>query len=650
MNPGEPVSKSEKVNTTVQFLRKLDDKVLENDTRIRKYLLSKHGLTKAEVDEAFRIHRSSLDNEKASRLAEERQEGERQISSTNDGVRPEIIETSSDNGRNSLWFLSAGKKIEGQELLRKFLENEVNYNKVLECLQFDYHFPLLEMASENKCEMTRKEVEEIYKLLPVLTSFHKDTFYTNLNKGTDIAKTFLQNFKKFEIYVDYMIDCSATVKKMRLYCRDKKFHKCLGVIKSKSKCPDDEMIDLILEPLDRITDYRDFLNSLVKLADERHAEAYQLITKAERRIGRVADYIEKYKYGIHNRSEMNKVQRFLGKQCDIFFSNRRIVRRGLMIRRTSGWMGRNKWSIFFLFSDILLWTTKSGELQNLVMLKNCEVAESDAAVNPELKLKVVSTGMKKKIINCECGTQRQRMDWFEAIKKTISSAKDKAKQEKPSGEKKEGIPGEGTCESPNPIKPPLLTGCNKVYRINSRRSSEIRLGDYVIPSKPETSVSEQSYDERYEYSKNFPIIKGYKDLEPFEPIGDTISVSEYDNSHYGSDDVKGESRAESLSPFRRKVTGHEYGDKRSDFKIQRAKMMQKQPKERLMRHTGNENGRDQGDDGSDESSSTIEKPHHRSSSSIIRRPSMGTKTDEAVVKTRLKEIPNITIRLDNFEH
>jgi len=643
MNPGEPVSKSEKVNTTVQFLRKLDDKVLENDTRIRKYLLSKHGLTKAEVDEAFRIHRSSLDNEKASRLAEERQEGERQISSTNDGVRPEIIETSSDNGRNSLWFLSAGKKIEGQELLRKFLENEVNYNKVLECLQFDYHFPLLEMASENKCEMTRKEVEEIYKLLPVLTSFHKDTFYTNLNKGTDIAKTFLQNFKKFEIYVDYMIDCSATVKKMRLYCRDKKFHKCLGVIKSKSKCPDDEMIDLILEPLDRMTDYKDFLNSLVKFADERHAEAYQLITKAARRIGRVADYIEKYKYGILNRSEMNKVQQLLGKQCDIFVPNRRIVRRGLMIRRTSGWMARNKWYIFFLFSDMLLWTTKSGELQNLVLLKNCEVMESDAAVNPHRKLKVVSIGERNKILNCECGTHRQRMEWFEALKTAISLAKDSAKQEKPPGEKKEEIPGEGPFESPNPIKPPLLTGYNKICRNNSRRSSEIRLGDYVNPRQPETPVSEQCYDERYEYSKNFPIIQEYSN---FEPIGDTISVSEYDNSLYGSDDVKGELRAESLSPFWKKVTGYESGDKRSDFKIQRANKKQKQPKERFMGHSG----RDQGDDGSDQSSSTIEKPQPHSSLSIIRRQSLGTKTDGVVVKTRLEKIPNITIRLDNFEH
>jgi len=646
MNPGEPVSKREKVNTTVQFLRKLDEKVLENETRIRKYLVNKHGLTKAEVDEAFRIHRSLMDNEKASHLVEERQEGERQIIATNDEVRPEIIETEGDNGRNSLWFLLGGKKIEGQELLREFLENEVNYNKVLECVQFDYHFPLLKMASENKFEMTRKEVEEIYKLIPDLISFHKDTFYTNLNKGTDIAKAFLQNFKKFEIYVDYMIDCSATVKKMRLYCTDKKFHKCLDVIKSKSKCPDDEMIDLILEPLDRITDYKDFLNILVKFADERHAEAYQLITKAARRIGRVADYIEKFKYGILNRSEMNKVQQFLGKQCDIFVPNRRIVRRGLMIRRTSGWMARNKWYLFFLFSDILLWTTKSGVLQNLVLLKNCEVVESDAEVNPQRKLKVVSMGERKKILNCECGTQRQRMEWFEMIKTAISLAKDSAKQEKPPGEKKEEIPGEGTFESPNPIKPPLLTGYNKICRINSRRSSEIRVGDYANPSQPETPVSEQCYDERYEYSKNFPIIQEYKE---FEPIGDTISVSEYDNSLYGSDDVKGESRAESLSPFWKKVTGYESGDKRSDFKIQRANKKQKQPIERFLRHSGNENGRDQGDDGSDQSSSTIEKPQHHSSSSIIRRQSPGTKTDGAVVKTRLEEIPNITIRLDNFE-
>merc|ERR1711920_210352 len=157
------------------------------------------------------------------------------------------------------------------------------------------------------------------------------------------------------------------------------------------------------------------------------------------------------------------------------------------------------------------------------------------------------------------------MEWFEMIKTAISLAKDSAKQEKPPGEKKEEIPGEGTFESPNPIKPPLLTGYNKICRINSRRSSEIRVGDYDNPSNPETSVSEQCFDERYEYSKNFQI-QEYKD---FEPLGDTISFTEYDNSLYGDDDVKGESRAESLSPFRKKVTGSESVDKRGDLKIKR---------------------------------------------------------------------------------
>jgi len=647
MNPGELKSKNEKVTTTVQFLLKLDEKVLKNEIRIRKYLLGKHGLTEAEVEEAFRIHRSLLDTEKASHLVEERQEGEGQIIATNDGSRPEIIGKPSAYCQNSLWFLLDGKKIEGQQLLRKFLESEVNYYNVLECLHLEYYVPLVEMASENKFKMTDNEVEEIYSSLPGLLSFHKNTFYTNLNNGMDIAKTFLRNFKNFETYLKYMERCSSAVDKMREYVTDKKLHKCLSAIKSKSKCPEDEMIDLILEPLNRISDYRDFLKSLVNFADKQQAEAFELISKAERRIGRVATYIEKYKYGIFNRSEMNKVQQFLGKQCDIFVPNRKLVRRGLMRRRTTGWMARNKYHIFFLFNDIMLWTTKSGELQNWISLRYCEVMESDSTVNPERKLKIVFSGWKTKILYCDCDTRRQRMAWFEALKKTISLTKDSAKQKEPPGMEKEEIQGEGTCESSNPVKPPLLTGNDKICRINSRRSSEIRLGDYVNPSNTETPVSEQYSDELYEHSKNFPI-QEYKD---FEPIGDTISVSEYDINLYGSDYVKGESRAESLSPFWRKVTAGDSGDKRGDFKIQRANKKQNQPKERLMGLTESENGRDQGDDGSDQSSSTIEKPIHHRSSSIIRRQSLQKKKDgAAVVKSRLEEIPNITISWDNLEH
>merc|ERR1719419_2236995 len=100
-------------------------------------------------------------------------------------------------------------------------------------------------------------------------------------------------------------------------------------------------MDLILSPLDRINDYKTFLDTLYEWADKRHESEFVFLGKASRRIGRVAEYIDKWKHIIINRNEMNKVQQFLEKQCIIISTNRRIVRRGLMIRRTTTWPYRN---------------------------------------------------------------------------------------------------------------------------------------------------------------------------------------------------------------------------------------------------------------------------------------------------------------------
>jgi len=148
-------------------------------------------------------------------------------------------------------------------------------------------------------------------------------------------------------------------------------------------------------------------------------------SKAVRRIGRVADYIGKYRHGIINKGEMNRVQQYLGKQCNILSSKRSIVRRGLMIRRTTGWAARNKNYHFFLFNDVLLWTTKTGFLQNVVQLKYGELLPSESKTNVERKFRMdIITGQKTKTLLLECISERQRDCWYNALANAIKKAKE----------------------------------------------------------------------------------------------------------------------------------------------------------------------------------------------------------------------------------
>merc|ERR1719420_1497766 len=121
----------------------------------------------------------------------------------------------------------------------------------------------------------------------------------DLNRGANIGKLFVKLFSFFKGYVEYMKDCTQTIEKMREYTRDKNLHKQLTKIRASSIRPKDDMVDLLLVPLDRIQDYKEFLDRLYEWTHQDHPD-YITLGKASRRIGRVAKYIEKYKYGISN--------------------------------------------------------------------------------------------------------------------------------------------------------------------------------------------------------------------------------------------------------------------------------------------------------------------------------------------------------------
>merc|ERR1719513_322286 len=202
------------------------------------------------------------------------------------------------------------------------------------------------------------------------------------------------------------MDCQKTVYKMRKFIRDPRLQGCLAQISERSTIPNKEMMDLLLTPLERMLDYRDFLNKLYSWGDKSMTTDYDLLGKAARRIGRVAAYIEKYKYGIINQNEMNKVQKFLSDQCDILSPERSIIRRGMMVRRSSGWTARKKRYVFFLFNDMMLWTNKNGNLQNAVQLRSCEVMPSSAKNNADRKFEVVYRGERHKSLKLECNEIR----------------------------------------------------------------------------------------------------------------------------------------------------------------------------------------------------------------------------------------------------
>merc|ERR1719509_591141 len=249
-----------------------------------------------------------------------------------------------------------------------------------------------------------------------------------------------------------------------------------------------------------------------------------------------------------------------------------------MIRRTTGWAPRNKHYIFFLFNDVLLWTTKKRELQNVVQLRNCEAMPSDQKTNPNRKFKIISRGQRHKTLLLECTSERQRDEWYKAVEAGIKAAKETSAQawsktelrtQKDANEDSDeddisnaiakGAPTkedvvQAVVAAPPPPKQAYAQDQDDGPAPEDRRDDRDDMDDQTTPRDTYGHEREESIAEgfdRYEYSTNFK----NQEFKEFDPMDDTVSqISEYDqqfyeqNRHY--DDVKNASTTDVLSPFR----------------------------------------------------------------------------------------------------
>jgi len=313
-------------------------------------------------------------------------------------------------------FLRPDKLEDGKRVIKDFLRDEWLYCKVLECLSEEYWRPLTTMAVRGAIEMTPEEVATIFRCIPTLFRFHK-FFFRDLNRGANIGWMFNGLLSFFNMYLEYTNICALTVKTMQNYVLDKELHRSLIGIRNESSHPNQDMVDLILEPLDRISDYQKLLDQLYNWADQSQLLSFEALDKATRRIGRIAEHIEIHKYGILNKNEMNKAQWFFGKHRDILAPNRVILRRGMMYCKTSRWVIRKKMCMFFLFNDILVWAAGKRRSTKVLYLWHSRVARSSTK-----KLLLLSAGQSI-ILYLECASQQERDKWFNAIKIAVNSAR-----------------------------------------------------------------------------------------------------------------------------------------------------------------------------------------------------------------------------------
>jgi len=544
------------ITTALQFLEDVSGKQYDEGA-LRRYLIEKRKLTNSQVDEVFRIHKARGGAKaKANRASSPKQSHVELSNLSNNRERPErVVESKQNQNTGNSWLLKDDKTNSAQRLIDEFLNSEKIYCDVLECLWSDYYMKLSEMAFRQKFQITQRKSEEMFQRIPQFLKFH-GTFYKDLCGGADIGRMFVRLLHFFKNYPEYMQSLSRTIKQLGTYAGDKAFQKCLSQIRKGSKFKPYDLVGLMLIPLDRIIEYKVFLENLTAIADKLHSD-FEYLSKGARRIGRIASYVQKYRSVIRGMHNIYRVQIYLAGQVNIFADKRRLVRRGMIIRRTEGWTARNKQYVFFLFNDILLWTTKKGIFQNVVPLDKCEILPWASRNNAEQKFKVVAREDKLKILYLECQSQRQRDDWYSAIETAIADVHKIFSEE--AIELPGGMKYEDSDEEEKAIHPPVPSNDVVVQQMSHENISFSRLSTKnlkaIIENKDEDKQADsESEDVGYDYecSQNYSTYE-FKGFDPFSDTASQVSESDFrfyeENSRYQK--IRDGATATSISPFRR---------------------------------------------------------------------------------------------------
>jgi len=490
------------------------------ESNLKKYLADNRKLNGSQIDEAFRLYHAKNTN----------------IDADNPAADSRI-----NQFHNHVSFLIRERQTEGKKLVQTFLKDDGEYCAILQCLHEDYFKKLCKMADEGTFQMSREEVDKIFRHIPTLYEFHK-VFNADLNRACNVGWMFVGLFIFFHGYVDYMKDCLYAIKKMREYIRDTKLHDCMTQIRRQSKRRKDNMIDLLLVPLNRIQEYKKFLDQMYEWGDKSKEADYEFLGKASRRIGRVASYIGQYKHGISNRNEMNKVQLFVGSQCSVLHPNRLIVRRGMMNCGTFELPERKMFYMFFLFNDILLWTTKESKNPNFAELWNTKVTLLGAKEEGTRKFKLISGfGKNPQVLILECKSERQRDGWYNAIQSGISASKD-TKVEAWSTLEEADYSAKEKHEETNKISSESKIDENE--NIPWRKVAKTKSNEQAAVAKKERPQKFKigHLDEAYPKLENYGSTRSFQnqEFEEFHPLSRTLSTNSIQDFGFYNDHKQGE--------------------------------------------------------------------------------------------------------------
>jgi len=309
---------------------------------------------------------------------------------------------------------------------RKKVEAEIktteqSYFHSLDVLVKNFVFPLQANASDTGFGVTREQLEALNSNLETLHKFH-NTFFTELLPSEEPASVIYKYGDFFKLYKRYLNGYTACLTAFSDLRTNQKFQSFLSTVKQNlAKEGTLDLMSYMIMPVQRVPRYVLLLKELNKYTSPSHSE-WQAIENALLKIKDVTADINEAKRQMEHMTRLMEVQsRIQGDFGTLVVPHRRLIREGKLQEMTQTRLFgslKPEARVFFLFSDILLWTTDSYKFKGYVQNTTTTIEDDKKSGTHTFTLTT-----SKLHICVACKDMTEKESWLKDLREVAEQAK-----------------------------------------------------------------------------------------------------------------------------------------------------------------------------------------------------------------------------------
>jgi len=328
-------------------------------------------------------------------------------------------------------------------VISEIQSTERSYVQALDALHDAFVVPLRQKQKSDKpFDMSPAQVAALCSNLETLVNFHH-TFLDSLSQvaaskpaaagataAPSIPAIFMRFSEFFRLYIPYLNGYEQSLNTLNKLRKNSKFSDWLnGDVKNGLQAHATrngggaalDLLSYMIQPVQRVPRYVLLLKELKRQTSPSHPE-FASLGDALAAVQRVASVINEGQRAIENMSKLMTVQqRIIGDFETLIQPHRRLIREGpvTVTKSSSGVFNSTKVSrrVFFLFSDILLWTSDEYKFKGTLDLTPVKLVHKSATA---FSLDSPHSAAQK-ALEVSCDTEAEAASWFDSIQTVVKA-------------------------------------------------------------------------------------------------------------------------------------------------------------------------------------------------------------------------------------